>query len=357
MRIHPLLLLLGAPAVLGSCSIDTGFTRQTYNDLFFQEARDEVDILFVVDNSESMEAEQERLARRFDTFIDYMDEVETLMDFHLGVITTDLSDENAERGRLLGTPTVLTRDTLDYVDKFKERVQVGIEGWGMEKGLEASFVALSEPMVSDANDGFMRDGAMLVIIYVSDENDCSDRGALPSEDYCYLPAYEDDLVAVSEYVSAFRAIKNDPELVMAFSIVGPQDTTYCEDTLPGTRYHDIAESTGGAVGSICSEDFTGIMDNLGLSVTGIRGSFPLTYRPVENTIEVWVCSDEPCDGSNGRAVARGEADGWSYDDSTSYLTFNGASVPERGTVISVQYDVAGSVERGDSGETGLQSPD
>jgi len=357
MRIPTLLSCLGAVTLLGSCSIDTGFTRRTYNDLFFQEARAEVDILFVVDNSESMEAEQERLARRFDTFIEYMDEVETLMDFHLGVITTDLADDNPDRAKLLGTPAVLTRDTLDYVDKFKERVQVGIDGWGMEKGLEASFMALSEPMVSDANDGFLRSGAMLVLIYVSDENDCSDRGALPSEDYCYLTGYQDDLVPVGEYVSSFRAIKGDTESVMAFSIVGPQDTTHCEDTLPGTRYHDIADLTGGSVGSICAEDFAGIMDNLGLSVGGIRSAFPLTYRPVERTVEVWICDDEPCDGTNGIEVSRGEADGWSYDDNTSYLTFNGASVPVRGAVVSVQYEVAGSVDRGDTGDSPVQSPD
>ncbi len=356
MRITPI-LCWPTLALLGGCSIDTGFTRRTYNDLFFQEARSEVDILFVVDNSESMEAEQERLARRFDTFIEYMDEVETLMDFHLGVITTDLSYDNEQRGRLLGTPAVLTRQTPDYVGKFKERVLVGIDGWGMEKGLEASYVALSEPMVSDANDGFMRDGAMLVLIYVSDENDCSDRGALPSEDYCYLPAYQDDLVPVSEYVSTFRSIKADTELVMAFSIVGPQDTSHCEDTLPGTRYHEMADLTGGSVGSICSEDFAGIMDDLGLSVGGIRSSFPLTYRPVERTIEVWVCDSEPCDGTTGGAVSKGDADGWSYDDSTSYLTFNGASVPPRGSVISVKYEVAGSVDRTDTGDSSLQSPD
>ncbi len=97
MRTPLLLSAFAATALMGGCSIDTGFTRRTYNDLFFQEARAEVDILFVVDNSESMEAEQERLARRFDTFIAYMDDVETLMDLHLGAITTDLSDDNPER--------------------------------------------------------------------------------------------------------------------------------------------------------------------------------------------------------------------------------------------------------------------
>ncbi len=277
------------------------------------------------------------------------------MDFHLGVVTTDVSDSNPDAGRLLGDPSVLSRQTAGYVQLFKERVQVGITGSGMEQGLEASYMALSEPMVSDANAGFMRSDAMLALMYVSDENDCSDRGALPSEDYCYLEAYQDELVAVSDYVEAFREIKKDPELVIAFSIVGPKDTSSCEDTLPGLRYHEMVDSLGGDNGSICSEDFAGIMDDLGLSVSGIRDAFPLTYAPVEDTIEVWICSEDPCDESNGRGVTRGEADGWSFDAGTSYIYFNGASVPERGTVVAVHYEVAGNVDREDSGQ--LRSPD
>ncbi len=347
------LSLLGLTLAAG-CDVESSFSRRQYTDLFHQEPKDEVDILWVVDNSESMEAEQARLARRFDDFIEYMDEVETMMDFHLGVVTTDISDDNPDAGLLLGEPKVLTRETAGYTQLFKERVQVGITGSGMEQGLEASHMALSEPRVSDANDGFMRDGAMLALIYVSDENDCSDRGALPSEDYCYLPAYEDDLVPVSEYVDSFREIKKDPELVISFSIVGPLDTSACEDTLPGVRYTEMADSLGGTSGSICSEDFAGIMDNLGLSVSGIRDAFPLTYAPVQNTIEVWVCADDPCDEDSGRLVSKGEADGWSYDEATSYLHFNGASVPERGTVIAVHYEVAGNVDRED---TGPISPD
>jgi len=333
--------LSAAALLLCGCDMDSDFHRRTQTDVFYQEARAEVDILFVVDSSESMQEEQLRLATRFDDFIVYMDQVETLMDFHIGVITTDIDADNPDRARLLGYPPVLTRDVVGYVDLFKERVQVGVDGSGMEQGLEASYLALSEPLVSDVNQGFLRPGAELVLIYVSDENDCSDRGGLPGEDYCYLDAYQDDLVPVSEYVDGFREIKGDRELVVSFAIVGPLDTSSCENTLPGKRYHDMANRLGGATGSICSEDFAGIMDNLGLSVSGIRSAFPLSYAAVEDSIEVWICWDEPCEEGTGYAVAPSEKDGWTYDHDTTYLTFHGPAVPERGTVIYVSYGVAG----------------
>jgi len=338
----PALTLIACASAGVGCDMDSQFHREVQRDVFLQAPQAEVDILFVVDSSESMQEEQQRLAARFDDFIVYLDEVETLMDFHVGVITTDLDPANPDAGRLLGYPPVLTRDVVGYVDLFKERVLVGIGGSGMEQGLEASFVALSEPLVSDANAGFLRAEAQLVLIYVSDEDDCSDRGALPSEDYCYLEAYRDDLVPAFEYVHAFRDMKGDPEQVVSFAIVGPPDTTACEDTLPGLRYLDMARMLGGAAGSICTEDFAGIMTDLGLSVSGVRSSFPLTYAAVEETLDVWICWDDPCEEGTGFSVPPSETDGWTYDGTTTYLTFHGAAVPDRGTVIHVTYEVAGS---------------
>ncbi len=332
-------ICLVAPVLLTACPQDVNFTRQRANDTFYQEPRDEVDILWIVDNSESMEEEQEELANRFSDFIVYMDEVETLMDFHLGVISTDMDSDNEERGHLLGEPAVLTRDTEDYMTLFQERITVGIEGSGMEQGLEASFQALTEPMVSDANYGFLREEAMLALVYVSDEDDCSDRGALPNENYCYLDAYRPDLIPVQEYVAAFRDLKDDTEMVMASAIVGPDEALGCDDSLPGLRYHQVVQQLGGLVGNICEEDFTGIMDNLGLSVSGVRSSFPLSYAAVENTIEVWVCTEDPCDETTGATVIPDELNGWVYDADTWFITFRGSSVPPRDSVITVTYEV------------------
>ena len=77
-----------------------------------------------------------------------------------------------------GEPLYITVDTPDYGQKFADRIQVGIGGSDKEKGIDAAYQALSEPLISGYNGGFLREGATLSIIYLSDENDCSDRGAL-----------------------------------------------------------------------------------------------------------------------------------------------------------------------------------
>ncbi len=63
---------------------------------------------------------------------------------------------------------------------FRCLALIGTEGDQYEKGLEAAERALTPPLVEDPtvpNSRFLRDDAYLVVIFLSDENDCSDRGA------------------------------------------------------------------------------------------------------------------------------------------------------------------------------------
>ena len=52
-------------------------------------------------------------------------------------------------------------------------VAVGTSGSGIEMGLEAAKLALSEPLVSGDNSGFLRPEANLSLIFISDEDDFS----------------------------------------------------------------------------------------------------------------------------------------------------------------------------------------
>lgn len=321
---------------LAGCKHDSGFTARTETDVFYQESSSTVDILWVVDNSMSMVQEQDELAARFQTFIDMMDSEETGIDFHIGVVTTDMDDDNPDRGKLVtdavNAEPFITRDTPDYVASFQARVRVGDSGSSREQGLEAAWVALTEPMASGPNAGFLREDAVLSIIFVSDEDDCSDRGALPegsSGDDCYT--YRSRLVPIKDYVTDYRTLKQDGSQVVASGIVGPEVIEGCENTWPGTRYKAVAESLGGVEGSICEQDFSGIMGDLGLGAAGIRTSFQLSYSAVEETIEVWV--DEAVVGSD-------PTNGWTYDMETDYITFNGTSVPPRDSTITITYEIA-----------------
>src|SRR5690606_25028489 len=135
---------------------------------------------------------------------------ETGADFHIGVVTTDFEYDSIDRGRLLGVPPVITKHD-DYVALFQERALVGIGGSGREKGLQVAEYALSPIMTTGPNAGFLRETANLLVVIVSDEEDCSDRGALGIErgdnTACY--SERDKLAPVSSFVTNLRNLKSD----------------------------------------------------------------------------------------------------------------------------------------------------
>ena len=317
--------------IVGCEQSDQQIHRQSQVDTFYQEPTNEIDVLWVVDDSQSMANEQAKIADRFDAFLTGMDEAG--VDWHIGVISTDL--DNLQTAALLqGDPPVLSRDTPGFREKFKSRVRVGIEGSDMEKGIDAAFQALSEPLLSGPNYGFRRPGATLMINYFSDENDCSDRGALANE-WVAEPCYDrsERLVPVIDLIRDYRTLVDQGERMFVSAIVGPRIAQGCEGAKPGSRYNTMADAFGGLKGDICEQDFNVIMQDLGIQAGGVSTSFILEHYAVESSIEVWV-DDE--------GVAQDDEQGWSYDDSYHVIHFNGDSVPPRGSTIRVEYDIAQS---------------
>ncbi len=333
-KLVPVLLLAAA------CKPEQGISRVIRSDVFLQQPTNEVDILWVVDNSNSMADEQEAIAEKFESFITHVEEANA--DFHIGVITTDL-DHSDQNGKLQGDPLFLTPQD-DYVKLFKERIQIGIDGSPQEKGIDAALTALSEPLVSSYNAGFRRAGATLSIIYVSDENDCTDRGGLAGYDNEVSACYDhsDLLVDVKELIDEYRHLQLQDERVVVSAIVGPEIDEGCDGSKPGFRYMSMAEAFGGLQGSICEADFGAIMSDLSLEVSGVQTSFQLTYAAVEGTIEVAV-EDE--------LVPEDENNGWTYDPEYWIVYFHGDGVPPRGSSITITYEVAntGTQQAEDSG--------
>ncbi len=328
------MLVLAAAVVAAGCKNENDVVRRTQTDVFYQEPSNEVDILWVVDNSQSMADEQAEVALRFREFITSIEDAN--LDFHIGIVTTDLDPDNPDRGDLVapdgGTPYI-TPDTDNYETLFQYRVQVGIDGSDREKGIGAAYEALTEPRLSGANEGFRRPDATLSIIYVSDENDCTDDGRLDryaDGQACY--DHDDQLVSVRSLIDRYEAdLAPDSARLLVSAIVGPKITDGCDGAVPGFRYLSMAAAFGGIQGSICEEDFSGIMENLGLQASGVLDSFQLSEPAVEETIEVSV-DDEP--------VEPDPTDGWTYDDEYWILYFHGDAVPPRGSKITVHYEVA-----------------
>ncbi|MBN2493037.1 MAG: hypothetical protein JXR96_00495 [Deltaproteobacteria bacterium] len=338
-------VLVAAGLVWGACE-DPRFRVRTPPgqrlDVFRQVSVPQVDVLWVVDNSDSMVEEQRALAANFGEFYRYLES--TGADYHIGVTSTDVYSPG-HMGRLLGEIPIITPDTPDSKEVFADNVNVGVGGTGNEQGLAAALMALTEPMITGTNAGFLRDDAFLFIIFVSDEDDCS-----TGEVTYYLRRFEQ-----------LKGIGNDG-MVTTAAVVGdvPEVPDWCRErnVRPGTRYAELSERSGGLVLSICDEDFGVSLDQLGFSAAGMRRTFALSSLAAPDSISVWFktsCASEEMDEGlceiryddcvNEDSEVYGHTcvlrqslpDGWAYEQETNSIRFFGAAVPPFGAIVEVGY--------------------
>ncbi|MCA9527202.1 MAG: choice-of-anchor D domain-containing protein [Myxococcales bacterium] len=311
-----------------------GVADEHQTDIFEQGSGRTVDVLFVVDNSGSMQEEQDSLRDDFRSFIQGAQQFRN--DYQLGIVTTDMMAAN-DSGKLKGNPRIMRR-AADVEAQFQRTVQVGTNGAGEELGLEAAYKALSDPLVFDTgvacqndgqcvmpdtcvegrcggyNRGFLRDNAALEIVFVSDE-----------EDHSASP--------LDFYVDFFKSIKGfrNEALMHASAIVGARNGQAAECQGPGgaadagRRYVEVANRTNGSVFSICDGGFGPLLRDLGNQAFGLQRQFFLSRPAVRASIEVQV------DGAPVR-------DGWVYDEESNAVVFDEAATPQPGQTIRVDYD-------------------
>lgn len=318
--------ILALPAVAG-CGIENIFLAQRAVDTWEQAPETDADILFVVDDSFSMAEEQQALADGFESFIAELEDAGS--DFQIGVISTSQETDDPDRGILIGdTPFLTPQD--DYVSEFQARVQVGVGGSDKEKGLEAAAWALSPESLVLHNIGFLRPDANLLVVFVSDEDDCSDDGRLDGMDSSACYTQKDLLVPVPEMVHRIHDAKYSGELVQIGAIVGPYDGS-CSDAFAGWRYAEAVFYNGGVLGKICDGDWSNVLTALGGNALGVLTSFKLSHAADVATLKVTV---------DGRPVPQDENDGWTYDWVHWMLQFHGDAIPARGAQIVAEYDIA-----------------
>jgi hypothetical protein len=164
---------------------------------------DQVDVLFVIDNSGSMADEQANLVASFPGFITGIESILPSADYHVGVITTDANEFNGNGCHRIGALTIATggeassdaqcgpysngRRFMTAADDLDEcfacAAQVGIEGSGVERPMDAIAAAL-DPFAADlavCNSQFLREGALLVLVLITDEEDEGDSVGGPDE--------------------------------------------------------------------------------------------------------------------------------------------------------------------------------
>ncbi len=335
------------PVLLGllmcsGCSVPEG--HGVVEDRYIQGANPIVDILFVIDNSTSMAVAQAQLSLAFPDMISVLDALGS--DWQMGIISTDMNDP-AHRGRLLplgssGT-RILRPATPNGVSDFQNALIMGTEGSQLERAFSAAWESMTPPIASHENVGFPRDEARLVIIVLSDEDDCSDEGGLLAEGSAACVAQAQLLVPVDEFLARFlstraRAIDLSFHAIIETGAQG--DFSGCDGNSPGSRYMELVGLTGGSVHPIC-DDMSLSIEDIGLQAAGRRRAFPLTRLPDDVDLEVRVAGPAEPEGATGNLVVmdRTGVDGWSYRENTNMVHFWGPSVPPPGSQIILSYPV------------------
>jgi hypothetical protein len=251
-----------------------------------------LDLLFMIDNSGSMEEEQANLARNFPRLIDELKNLPMgLPDLHLGVVSSDLGDGSwSGEGGALQVPSGCGLDPKkgrylisqsgsnnnfdgDIAHVFACLAELGTGGSGWEQQLASVRMALSGFV--PANDGFLRPDAHLAVVYITDEDDGS---ASPDSDTTLLPVqtFVDDmrlLLTQSISISAIAGWPNDYEA--GTDAAGPDLTKspICKsangDAGIALRMKQFVDAFGptGKMLSICQEDFSNAMAQIGQLVT------------------------------------------------------------------------------------------
>ena len=151
--------------------------------------------------------------------------------------TVECPDEDGD-GEIDPVPSVLDKTNLD---KFACIATVGanqLKCNRYEQGLASALAALDaggenkKQLNCSAEDEatgdctrFLRDDAYLVIVFVSDEDDCSSAMTIPEgdKDTCALAKTQAEgtpLVPVWHYVNSFKSLKADPARVIVAAITG-----------------------------------------------------------------------------------------------------------------------------------------
>jgi hypothetical protein len=324
-----------------------------------QEPHNDVDLLFVVDDSAGMAAKQRALVAAFPALLQSLRGAPGgLPSLRVGVVSSNLGAggsrlaecDQSDRGLLQGPQEgcaappkgrfLISLDggarnnfTGDMSAAFGCLAALGTGGCGFEQHLGAARRALDTDQPLE-NEGFLRPGALLGLVVLADEDDCSTRaatdlfepatsrygaqGSFRCAEYghvcdggppprtggaatgCRPAEGAGKLVPVSDYAAFFKSLKAQPERVLVSVVAGPvapyavqivdgqpQLGASCQSATgsatPGVRLEAFARAFGarGLFSSVCDGDLSPALTRLGEAIVKQIGAACLAVAPVK----------------------------------------------------------------------------
>ena len=281
----------------------------------------EVDILFVIDNSGSMSFEQKKIANRFSSFLTQLDGHR--LNYHIGLTTTDISSsDNKPRtinqngalqdGKLIELRGSNNRKTGKYIIKSDQSSRVSYfnntvkrqetstcEQWLEDHGNTGALTEEERRQVTDScpafdergivaadkavqrnEHGFLRNGAHLAVVIVSDEDERSVGPLADPEsseydsDYAGYKIQDED--RPETFIANFRKKYGVNKTLAVHSIIvrtGDDDCLSEQNSQAnrvkgfyGTFYERLSNITNGVVGDVCATDYSSQLRSIGSTI-------------------------------------------------------------------------------------------
>ena len=261
-----------------------------------------MDLVFVIDDSGSMSQEQDNLTANFPDFISVIDSYVTdsgaPLDYRIAVTTSGRdvtytidppeiclpglgctdppalppTTERGKNGNFVEkcgmSKRWIERADGDVSDTFSCAAKVGTGGPSIEMPLYTAELALTERMSDGANQGFLREDALLAMVVLSDEDDCSrtdDDFVIEDGDSCH-PEWPEN-VSIDHFIDVFDTVKGERGRWAAAVIAGPGpgscSSNQFGDAINARRLQQFVSDAGenAVFSSICQGDLSGALSD------------------------------------------------------------------------------------------------
>lgn len=329
-NVFKVLIILLSSVIFSSCSDKaTSFGLPSKEDQFSGKIfyNNKVDILFVVDNSKSMLQYQQRLAAQTQNMVSTLNSLK--MDYRVAVTTTTMSKDSVTypmTRKIMGIPTYLTSSNINLL---QDRIIVGESGSDLERGLDSMTLVTSKSYLSSIGSDFIRDDALLAVIFMSDERDQSSEFGDPNS---------------SDFINLLNGRKPNFEsgakawLVNYIGILTNQSCDILGGNVSiGTQFINLVTASRGVKSSICDVDLSLAVSNIKARIVDQITAYRFAKQPNKSTISVVV---------GGRTIYEDAVNGWTLETEDLsgtvkyFLRFHGASIPAADENVSVQFKPA-----------------
>lgn len=230
------------------------------------------DILFVIDNSGSMQFEQQNMAQRTKNFLSVL----RGLDWQIGITTTDpRSSAVGGDGKLLEltgrSGQYLLNSSMNEVDSqnlLSNTLQRSETGSGHEQGIRSSYrVVERAAQAGTIQSQMFRSGAHFAVVLISDEDESDNT-------------QKNDPEALLQLLTTSFGGQKNFSFHSIITIPGDRNCISTNGYTYGERYNTLSNLTGGVIGSVCQDDYTAQVTGIAEKIRSMAKTFTLSCVPL-----------------------------------------------------------------------------